>query len=710
MRIVAGTFRTALQASPPTVVGEPDPYVREGAMGLETLTRHEWVLANGLGGYAMGTASGVPTRRYHGLLVASLSPPVERVLALHSLAETVSIARGSEAELTADLSNFRFRSGVVHPRGHEHLVRFEKGEECRWTWRVAMGDDPVEVVKGVAVADGSNTVRVRYSVRARQAVRLTVRPMVALRDHHALLRFGAGSVRADAAGQRVRVERDGRALDLLADAGSFVKDPQWWYDFAYDLERERGFDFVEDLFSPGVFTADFRPGERTGFMLTARVEVAGTRPAGEGARRPRIASMAARVLDGSDVPAGERRRVERLVAAADEFIVERAGSGGPGGVSVIAGYPWFGDWGRDPVISLPGLLLCTGRHEEARRVLVTFARHRRHGLIPNLFNDRTGEAEYNTADASLWFLHAACEYAGVSGDRASLRAGGVLGDACAEIVEAYRAGTDFGIRMDPADGLIAAGDESSNLTWMDARRDGVVFTPRHGKPVELSALWHHGLVALASMLERDRPKHAAELRSLAERVAASFRAAFRDAGTGGLFDVLHPGPDGTWAPSRQARPNQIFAVSLPASPLTADTMAGVVRVVRERLLTPHGLRTLDPADPAYTPRYTGTIRERDVAYHNGTAWPWLLGPFAEAVMRSEGFTPQSRAEARRLLHPLLARLDGESIGQLPEVFDGEDTPERPQRPGGCIAQAWSVAETLRVWHMAAVGEPRAPRV
>ncbi len=709
MRSVSRTQRTVPIALPPVSAAEPMTCVRDGSLGFDTLTRHEWVLANGLGGYAMGTASGVPTRRYHALLVASLSPPVERLLSLHSLAETVSIARGAEAELTADLSNFRFRSGVVHPRGHEHLVRFEKSEECRWTWRVAMGEGPVEVVKSVAMADGSNTVRVRYSVRAREAVRLTVRPMVALRDHHALLRFGAGSFRADAAGRHVRVGRDGRALDLLADAGSFVKDPQWWYDFAYDLERDRGFDFIEDLFSPGAFTVDVPPGEHSGFMLTASVGLAGTRPADGGARRPRIASMAARVLDGSDVPAGERRRVERLVTAADEFIVERAGPGGPGGVSVIAGYPWFGDWGRDTLISLPGLLLCTGRHEEARRVLVTFARHRRRGLIPNLFNDRTGEAEYNTADASLWFLHAACAYAGISGDQASLRAGSVLGDACAEIVEAYRAGTDFGIRMDPADGLIASGGESSALTWMDAKRDGVVFTPRHGKPVELSALWHHGLLALASMLERDRPRHAAEHRSLAERVAAVFHAAFGDAGTGGLFDVLHPGPDGTWVPSHQVRPNQIFAVSLPHSPLTTAQMAGVVRVVRERLLTPHGLRTLDPADPAYRPRYTGTIRERDAAYHNGTAWPWLLGPFAEAVMRSERFTPQSRAEARRLLHPLLARLDGESIGQLPEVFDGEDTPERPQRPGGCIAQAWSVADTLRVWRLAAVVEPPAPR-
>ncbi len=704
MTVVPGAPRTAPAASaePATLAGERDGYVRDGAMGLDVLTAQEWVLTNGLGGYAMGTASGVPTRRYHGLLVASLSPPVERVLALHSLVETVVIPRGMEAELTAALSNFRFRSGLVHPRGHEHLARFEKGEECRWVWRIGEGANAVEVTRSLTMADGANAVRVRYAVRSREMVRLTIRPLVAMRNHHLLIRASEdqGRLEVEGAGGGVQIRRSGRVLSLGTESARFAGDVQWWYDFAYEQDRERGFDFVEDLFSPGVFEAELGPGRSGEVTLNASVV---SLPRDTGNRRARVASMAERALAGADVPAGERRRVERLAAAADEFVVRRVSRTAASGddVSVIAGYPWFSDWGRDALIALPGLLLCTGRHEEARRVLVTFARNRRRGLIPNLFDDQTGEAEYNTADASLWFLRAACEYARVSGDGASLRAGSVLGDACREIIECYRAGTDFGIRMDPADGLIAAGDESSALTWMDAKRDGVVFTARHGKPVEINALWHHGLVALGSAL--DEPGRAAEYRSLADRAGASFRAAFWDAERGCLFDVLQPGAGGARAPSRQVRPNQVFAVSLPHSALSGAQKTAVVRVVRERLLTPHGLRTLDPADPHYRPRFTGPIWERDAAYHNGTAWPWLLGPFAEAVMRAESFSAASRAEARRLLSPLLARVDGESIGQLPEVFDGEDTPDRPQRPGGCVAQAWSVAETLRVWRLAAAG-------
>ena len=674
-------------------------YVRDGRAGFDRLTRDEWLLTNGLGGYAMGTVSGVPTRRYHGLLVASLAPPVERMVALHSVAETVIIEPGTDRERTIELASFRFRGGagpVVHPRGFERLARFEKDVECRWAYRAAAGADAVDIVKTLRLVGGRNEARLSYTVRSSAPVRLTVRPLVALRDHHELQTAShAREFVAEAADGRVRVACGLRRVELSADA-VFHADGQWWYGFEYEHERDRGFDSVEDLFSPGVFEFPVHKGGESACTLVARVAVPGeTADAGTGNR-----SGADTTVSGLD-DERDRRAVTRLVAAGRDFVVRR-GSGASTGASVIAGYPWFGDWGRDTLIALPGLLLTTGRLEEAGHVLETFAKHRRHGLIPNLFNDRTGEAEYNTVDASLWFVRAACEYAAAAGGR-PLGRGSPLRIACDEIIDAYRAGTDHGIRMDPRDGLISAGDESSQLTWMDAKRDGTVFTPRHGKAVEINAIWHHGLRALADAIGGDDRARAEELRAQAGRVGASFRAAFWDESRGCCSDVLHPTPGESWTASRQLRPNQIFAVSLTHSPLTGEQQRRVVAVVRGTLLTPHGLRTLDPADPAYRGRYHGTMGERDAAYHNGTAWPWLLGPFAEAVMRSEGFSASSRAEARRLLSPLVERLDGESVGQLPEVFDGDDSPAQPQSPGGCMAQAWSVAETLRVWVMAARG-------
>jgi predicted glycogen debranching enzyme len=387
----------------------------------------------------------------------------------------------------------------------------------------------------------------------------------------------------------------------------------------------------------------------------------------------------------------------KLVAAAEDFVVRR-GAGPEAGTSIIAGYPWFSDWGRDSAISLPGLLLSTRRFTEARQVLETFAKNRKNGLIPNLFNDRTGEAEYNTVDASLWFLHAACEYRRASGDRAGFD--GPIRAACLEIIDAYTRGTDYGIRMDPADGLIAAGDETSQLTWMDAKRDGVVFTPRHGKAVEINALWHHGLVSLAEVVEKDDAKRAAEMRLIAGTVATSFRAKFWNSAKNCCHDVLLPGPKGAWKPDTRLRPNQVFAASLRHSPLEPERRRHVVAFLKGRLLTPMGLRTLEPVDPGYKPRYRGTMWDRDAAYHNGTVWPWLLGPYAEAVLRAGEFSTSARLEALGVLRPLIARLDRESLGQLPEVFDADDSPEDPRRPGGCVAQAWSVAETLRVLLMA----------
>jgi len=371
--------------------------------------------------------------------------------------------------------------------------------------------------------------------------------------------------------------------------------------------------------------------------------------------------------------------VSTLAAATDAFVVKRRGA-----TSVIAGYPWFADWGRDTMIALPGLLLLTGRHAEAGDVLEMFAKRQRNGLIPNRFDDGTDCPHYNSVDASLWFIHAACEYARVTGDGELFD--DALGPACLEVVRAYREGADFGIGMDD-DGLIFAGDQTTQLTWMDARRNGVVFTPRHGKAVEVNALWHHGLVLLG------RTVGDSSLIELAGRVASAFLPAFWWDERGCLRDVLTPMGAGKWRASAQIRPNQIFAASLEHSPLDREHRRRVVGVVRDRLLTPMGLRTLDPADPSYIARFEGDMMARDRAYHNGTVWPWLIGAYVEGLLRAESFSEDARSEARGVLAPLIDQLAGPYPGAIAEVFDGDE----PRRPGGCIAQAWSVAEVFRAF-------------
>jgi glycogen debranching enzyme len=427
-------------------------------------------------------------------------------------------------------------------------------------------------------------------------------------------------------------------------------------------------------------------------------------------RRARLGKHFGAASAGKTLSDPEQRTLAALIEAADAFVVARAAPPRPSGnkptdceslthVSVIAGYPWFGDWGRDTCIALPGLMLSTGRHDDARRTLTAFAKARKDGIIPNLFNDQSGHAEYNTVDASLWFVHAACAYASASGDRALFESD--LLPACLEIIGAYRRGTMFNIAMDPMDKLITAGSASTQLTWMDAKRDGVVFTPRFGKAVEINALWYSALKLLSEQLRPRDPTAGANLNDLADAVGRSFRKSFWNAGVGGLYDCLSPADDGSWRASDDLRPNQLFAVSLPHSALSAAEQASVLKLVRDRLLTPMGVRTLAQGDWRYKGRYEGTLFQRDAAYHNGTAWPWLLGAYAEGVLRTGGHSEQSKREARAALQPMIDALQkpapgsGACAGQIAEIFDGD----APQRPQGCTAQAWSIAEVLRVWLM-----------
>lgn len=675
-------------------------------LDLADALRREWLLTNGVGGFAMGSLAGVNTRRYHGLLVAATQPPVGRVLALHGIIEQLGVD-GAPVELASQAFG---ESGELHPDGCRRLVQSQAERGVAWRWHYVTAT--VEASRTIEMIQGRNAARIEYSVAAvnpRTALELRGRVLTPLRDFHGLARQGGPMPSLEHVEARELVVRSDRLrLTMRPDGGAWRVDPQWWHNFTYQGDRERGQDCNEDVWSPGVF--ELRGAGRV--RLRVEVELAQVDSA------PITISIARKTIADSERGGEEAQVRARLVHAASQFIVKRR-AGESWQTSVIAGYPWFGDWGRDTMISLPGLMLCTGRIDEARDALLTFARALRNGLIPNLFDDYGGAAHYNTVDASLWFVHAVGELhqrlapppseGGGGGEGSGLRnfpsrttpspalpleGGGShalaeLVDASRAIIAAYRRGTDFGIHMD-ADGLIAAGDPTTQLTWMDAKRDGVAFTPRHGKPVEISALWHHALLTLAELSNDAR--EADDLRQLAEQVAASFRAKFWWPQRRCLHDVLVP-RDGGWQADGKLRPNQIFAVSLPHSPLPLDQQRLVVQAVKERLLTPVGLRTLDPADPDYRGRYEGNLFQRDGAYHQGTVWPWLIGPYCEALVRIDDFSAASRANVRPVLQPLIAELDRCCIGQLPEVYDGDE----PRRPQGCPAQAWSVAEVLRAW-------------
>jgi len=649
----------------------------------------EWLLTSGNGGFAMGTALGVNRRKYHALLVASARPPVERLALLNSLDIELVVGGSTAAARSTWLAAHNWARGGIERANLAHLVRFEKEPDAvRWVYRA--GD--IEVIKELRLGWRCNRAAVRITVRPGSvAVRLRVWPMVSIRDFHATTPgLALSRFHVDRAERSMSVTADGRTLELASDRGHTLDEAGIRRGVVYDLETERHQDDHEDLLCPGAFVADAAPGG-TDLSLTIAAALAPDRAETDVFDRSERGAHLEAVVGRAAEQRPELRDLAPMIHAADDFLVQRHVDG-DALTTVIAGYPWFADWGRDTMISLVGLMLVCGRFEDALGCLRTFAAHVSRGMIPNRFDDYGGEPEYNTVDAPLWFLHASCEYLRVTGDRESFQS--LLLPACTDIIEHYTAGTRYNIQTDPADGLVYSGDETSQLTWMDARRNGVVFTPRHGKAVEINALWHHGLCAVASAIEGTDGARAGRLRETAQRVAGSFRRAFLGGPEGGLHDCLRPDGSGRLAPTGELRPNQIFAVSLEHSPLTAAERAAVVDCVRTHLVTPMGLRTLAPGSAAYRPRFEGDMMERDRAYHNGTVWPWLIGPFAEAVMRVGGFSEASRAEACWLIKPLIGTMAGPGgcLGQIAEVYDAEE----PRRAQGCTAQAWSVAEVLRV--------------
>ncbi|MEO1128530.1 MAG: amylo-alpha-1,6-glucosidase, partial [Planctomycetota bacterium] len=468
-------------------------------------------------------------------------------------------------------------------------------------------------------------------------------------------------------------------------------------DAYYALEAARHQPELESLVSPGVFALDVAPeeGEAT---LTIAIALTPEMPDLTLFDADPRAEHLEHVVDGMCAKRDDLRALAPLVSASDDFLVQRR-VGETTLMTVIAGYPWFADWGRDTMISLPGLMLTTHRFEDARSCLETFARHVSRGMIPNRFDDYGGDPHYNTVDASLWFLHAVHAFQQATEDRDGFGgpgSSGTIRDACHQIIAHYQSGTRFGIGMDLDDALIFAGDDTTQLTWMDAKREQTVFTPRHGKAVEINALWCHGLRCVAALIEKDERDRADAYRVLADRVQESFRSQFTDAATGGLHDCLRGDGARGFVPTGEVRPNQIFAASLEFGPLDDETRRGVVGVVRERLRTPEGLRTLAPGSAAYQARFEGDMMRRDRAYHNGTVWPWLIGHYAEAVLRAESFSIEARAEAQDAIATLIASMSAQAgpgcVGQIAEVYDADE----PRRQEGCTAQAWSVAEVLRI--------------
>ena len=638
---------------------------RDVCGNFDAANGREWLVTNGIGGYASGTVDGSLTRSYHGYLVAALRPPGERTLLLAKCDETCTYL-GNEY----DLATNRWHSGAIAPAGYLLLERFFL-DGTTPVWRFAFAGALVE--KRVSLQPGANVALVRYRVlRSSAPVAIRVRAIVDRRDHNAASQGGAlpqvtstdGAVAALSAGAH-------EALFLRSDRS--VPEPACERYRDYDLvrERERGLGDRDDHVHAATFSFTLEAGESANLWAATpdvRFEDADLPWAQRAAHE---AALLARAKPSSPTHA-------QLVLAADQFVVTRTAAGGPEGKTVIAGYHWFTDWGRDTAISLPGLTLATGRPEVARIVLETFARYIDGGMLPNVFPDRGDTPAYNTVDAALWYVEAVRAYVEAAGIDPAFEG---LYAACVAIVEGYRNGTRYGIAMDPGDALIHAGEPGLALTWMDAKFDDTVVTPRIGKPVEINALWYNALRTLADLTRRRGIVETA-YDALARRVRTGF-ARFVLPRAGGLADVLD-GPAGTDA---TLRPNQIFAASLHHSPLATADARAVVDVCMREFVTSHGLRTLAPSDPRFTGVYAGSREERDAAYHQGTVWPWLLGPFACAYAAAY----DDRLTARGFLEPLLGALGAAGLGTVGEIADGE----APFAWKGAIAQAWSVAEILR---------------
>ncbi|MEH1926070.1 amylo-alpha-1,6-glucosidase [Nostoc sp.] len=657
---------------------------RETCGILDLAAGREWLVTNGIGGYASGTVSGILTRRYHGLLVAALKPPLMRTLLLAKLDET-ALYDGRNYSLGAN----RWAGGAVNPDGYQHIESFEL-EGTIPTWRFACADALLE--KRIWMQPGSNTTYVQYYLRrATQPLMLKLKALVNYRDYHGNTHAQGWQMNVDAIehGVRITAFKEAVPLYLLSDLpkgdscasrGHATPAHEWYYEFDLARERDRGLDDREDHLHAATFDATLQPGESLTFVASTEVH-----PKLDG----QVALKLPRSLEQKLLGFWKQSRVHakadpdwvsQLVLAADQFIVSRPLPDEPNGKTIIAGYHWFGDWGRDTMISLPGLTISVGRPELARPILRTFARYVDQGMLPNRFPDASEAPEYNTVDATLWYFEGIRAYYAATKDDDLLSE---LFPVLADIVDWHRQGTRYNIHLDPNDGLLYAGETGVQLTWMDAKIGDWVVTPRIGKPIEVNALWCNALGTMANFAQK-LGKPYQEYKQMQEFANTGFQRFWNDA-VGYCYDVLD-GPEGH---DESLRPNQIFAVSLPESPLTPVKQRGVVESCARSLLTSHGLRSLDPNHPQYQGHYGGDQFQRDSVYHQGTVWGWLIGPFVLAHLR----VFNDPVQARSLLEPMANHLRAHGVGSLSEIFDGNE----PLTPRGCIAQAWTVAEVLRAW-------------
>jgi predicted glycogen debranching enzyme len=644
---------------------------------LDAALQREWLETNGLGGFASSTIASLNTRRYHGLLVAATQPPVGRMVLLSKLEETLTVD-----DLPFELSANEY-PGTIHPRGFEFLQEFRLDPFPTFVFEAG----GIQLVKTIFMIQGENATVVRYELAqssAGKAIQLEIRPLIAFRDYHSLTRENSAlnpTVTLEAGMASISPYYGLPTLYLAHNAHNIHAEGGWYRNFEYQVERDRGLECIEDLYNPCTLAFDLAAGPVTLIASVRRFDVTQ-------AEEIRAAEINRRLSTVSHSPSGDDV-AKTLTTAANQFIVARNAD-----QTVIAGYPWFSDWGRDTMISLPGLTLPAQRFDVARGILRTFAQAISQGMLPNRFPDAGETPEYNTVDATLWYFEAVRAYLAATSDTSFVRT--ELYNVLADIVAWHIRGTRYNIRVD-SDGLLNAGADGVQLTWMDAKVGERVITPRRGKPVEIQALWYNALCVMEDLAtEFDDVHGRKQYGTMAGLARWSFNQIFWRETEGCLYDVVESctvGDDGAEVhKDASIRPNQIFAVSLHYTMVSQERANRIVEMVREHLLTPYGLRTLSPSDPDYRGHYIGSPAERDAAYHQGTVWPWLMGPFVSAYLRVNAKSDAALQQSAEWLGPLQEYLMGEGVGQLPEIFEGD----LPHHPCGCFAQAWSVAELMRI--------------
>jgi predicted glycogen debranching enzyme len=654
---------------------------REICGNLPAAESREWLVTNGIGGFASGTIATGMTRRYHGLLIAALQPPLGRNQLVSVLDETVRYGGGTYA-----LATHRWASGAVDPQGFQFVENFRL-EGATPVWTYALADAVLE--KRVWMVHGENTTFIHYTLTgASSPLEIELKALVNYRDFHSLTHAGDWHMKIAPVEHGVRVLPFEGATPFYLKSTQASCEPQhvWYRDCYLPMETERGLNDREDILFAALFNAKLKPSESLTIVATTEA----TTPLNGEASRAQRADHESVLINAwqsqnEESAANAPGWLRQLILAADQFIVQRSLPEEPDGRSVIAGYHWFGDWGRDTMISLPGLALVTGRADVAKQILLAFAGYVDGGMLPNNFPDAGGKPEYNTVDAALWYFEAVRQYFAATQDNATLQK---LYPVLSGVVDAHVAGTRYNIHIDSTDGLLYAGGPGAQLTWMDAKIGDWVVTPRTGKPVEINALWINALETM-TQLARVLNKSADSYERLSTQAKKSFQK-FWNADRNCCFDVIDvPGSAKSGGKDGSLRPNQILAVSLPVCPLSKDQQKSIVDICAQRLVTCYGLRSLAAGEPGYQGHYVGDQRTRDAAYHQGTVWGWLLGPFAVAHLRVYG----ERPAALRHLEQLGSNIGAYGLGTLAEIFEGDP----PHTPRGCIAQAWTVGEILRAW-------------